>query len=88
MVKNSAPRRVLLAGGGTAGHTSPLLATADALRRRDPDIEIAALGTAARAGDAGRPGGGLPARADPAGAAPAPARAPTCCAPPVVSAAR
>jgi UDP-N-acetylglucosamine--N-acetylmuramyl-(pentapeptide) pyrophosphoryl-undecaprenol N-acetylglucosamine transferase len=25
--------RVLLAGGGTAGHTSPLLATADALRR-------------------------------------------------------
>jgi UDP-N-acetylglucosamine--N-acetylmuramyl-(pentapeptide) pyrophosphoryl-undecaprenol N-acetylglucosamine transferase len=41
-----APRRVLLAGGGTAGHTSPLLATADALRRRDPDIEITALGTA------------------------------------------
>ena len=28
---------VLLAGGGTAGHTSPLLATADALRRLDPD---------------------------------------------------
>jgi len=37
--------RVLLAGGGTAGHTSPLLATADALRRRDPSIEITALGT-------------------------------------------
>lgn len=37
--------RVLLAGGGTAGHTSPLLATADALRRRDPDIEIVAMGT-------------------------------------------
>ena len=37
--------RVLLAGGGTAGHTSPLLATADALRRRDPTIEITALGT-------------------------------------------
>jgi UDP-N-acetylglucosamine--N-acetylmuramyl-(pentapeptide) pyrophosphoryl-undecaprenol N-acetylglucosamine transferase len=36
---------VLLAGGGTAGHTSPLLATADALRRRDPDIGITALGT-------------------------------------------
>jgi UDP-N-acetylglucosamine--N-acetylmuramyl-(pentapeptide) pyrophosphoryl-undecaprenol N-acetylglucosamine transferase len=46
MVRNPAPRRVLLAGGGTAGHTSPLLATADALRRRDPDIEITALGTA------------------------------------------
>ncbi len=37
--------RILLAGGGTAGHTSPLLATADALRRRDPDVEITALGT-------------------------------------------
>ncbi len=37
--------RVLLAGGGTAGHTSPLLATADALRRLHPDIEITCLGT-------------------------------------------
>ncbi len=37
--------RVLLAGGGTAGHTSPLLATADALRRADPDTEITCLGT-------------------------------------------
>ena len=39
-------RRLLLAGGGTAGHTSPLLATADALRRRHPDLEITCLGTA------------------------------------------
>ena len=31
--------RILLAGGGTAGHTSPLLATADALRRLDPEVE-------------------------------------------------
>ena len=37
--------RVLLAGGGTAGHTSPLLATADALRRFDPATEITCLGT-------------------------------------------
>jgi len=40
--------RVLLAGGGSAGHTSPLLATADALRRlQDPDdpVEVTALGT-------------------------------------------
>ncbi len=37
--------RVLLAGGGTAGHTSPLLATADALRRLDPAVEVTALGT-------------------------------------------
>lgn len=46
MVPASAPLRVLLAGGGTAGHTSPLLATADALRRREPEIVITALGTA------------------------------------------
>jgi UDP-N-acetylglucosamine--N-acetylmuramyl-(pentapeptide) pyrophosphoryl-undecaprenol N-acetylglucosamine transferase len=37
--------RVLLAGGGTAGHTSPLLATADALRRLRPDVAITCLGT-------------------------------------------
>jgi len=37
--------RVLLAGGGTAGHTSPLLATADALRRLEPEVEITCLGT-------------------------------------------
>lgn len=37
--------RILLAGGGTAGHTSPLLATADALRRLEPDCEITCLGT-------------------------------------------
>ncbi|WP_370248662.1 undecaprenyldiphospho-muramoylpentapeptide beta-N-acetylglucosaminyltransferase [Nocardioides sp.] len=36
---------VLLAGGGTAGHTSPLLATADALRRLDPEVAITCLGT-------------------------------------------
>lgn len=38
--------RALLAGGGTAGHTSPLIATADALRRLRPDVEITCLGTA------------------------------------------
>jgi UDP-N-acetylglucosamine--N-acetylmuramyl-(pentapeptide) pyrophosphoryl-undecaprenol N-acetylglucosamine transferase len=37
--------RILLAGGGTAGHTSPLLATADALRRLEPVAEITCLGT-------------------------------------------
>ncbi|MCL2614993.1 MAG: glycosyltransferase, partial [Nocardioidaceae bacterium] len=37
--------KVLLAGGGTAGHTSPLLATADALRRIDPTVEVTCLGT-------------------------------------------
>jgi UDP-N-acetylglucosamine--N-acetylmuramyl-(pentapeptide) pyrophosphoryl-undecaprenol N-acetylglucosamine transferase len=37
--------RILLAGGGTAGHTSPLIATADALRRLDADVEVTCLGT-------------------------------------------
>lgn len=42
----SGPRSVLLAGGGSAGHVSPLLALADALVRRDPDLRVTALGTA------------------------------------------
>lgn len=37
---------VLLAGGGSAGHVSPLLALADCLRRREPATAIAVLGTA------------------------------------------
>ena len=37
--------RIVLAGGGTAGHIEPALALADALRRRDPGIGITALGT-------------------------------------------
>ncbi len=43
----TAPSSVLLAGGGTAGHVSPLLALADCLRRRDPDVRVTALGTEA-----------------------------------------
>lgn len=43
---DSAPLRVLLAGGGTAGHVSPLLALADALTRRDERTQVVALGTA------------------------------------------
>ncbi|RNI20252.1 UDP-N-acetylglucosamine--N-acetylmuramyl-(pentapeptide) pyrophosphoryl-undecaprenol N-acetylglucosamine transferase [Flexivirga caeni] len=38
-------KSVVLAGGGTAGHISPLLATADALRRRHPDVQITVLGS-------------------------------------------
>ncbi|HEY0217409.1 MAG TPA: UDP-N-acetylglucosamine--N-acetylmuramyl-(pentapeptide) pyrophosphoryl-undecaprenol N-acetylglucosamine transferase, partial [Cellulomonas sp.] len=40
------PRAVLLAGGGTAGHVNPLLAVAEELRRRDPELRIVVLGTA------------------------------------------
>ena len=36
---------VVVAGGGTAGHIEPALATADALRRYDPSVRITALGT-------------------------------------------
>lgn len=37
--------RVAVAGGGTAGHIEPALNLADELRRRDPSIEVVALGT-------------------------------------------
>lgn len=36
---------VVLAGGGTAGHVEPALATADALRRSDPAVHLVLLGT-------------------------------------------
>jgi UDP-N-acetylglucosamine--N-acetylmuramyl-(pentapeptide) pyrophosphoryl-undecaprenol N-acetylglucosamine transferase len=42
----SAPLRVVLAGGGTAGHVEPALSVADALRRRDPATEVTVIGTA------------------------------------------
>ncbi|KQQ01473.1 MULTISPECIES: UDP-N-acetylglucosamine--N-acetylmuramyl-(pentapeptide) pyrophosphoryl-undecaprenol N-acetylglucosamine transferase [unclassified Rathayibacter] len=38
--------RFLLAGGGTAGHVNPLLATADEIRARRSDDEVLVLGTA------------------------------------------
>ena len=83
---------VLLAGGGSAGHVSPLLALADCLRRRDPATRITALGH--RRGPGGPAGAGarLPDRARPEGADAAPSRpdllrlpgraAPRPCAPP------
>jgi UDP-N-acetylglucosamine--N-acetylmuramyl-(pentapeptide) pyrophosphoryl-undecaprenol N-acetylglucosamine transferase len=37
---------VVLAGGGTGGHIEPMLALADALRRRDGGLRITCLGTA------------------------------------------
>lgn len=37
---------VVLAGGGSAGHTSPLIATAQALQRLDPTVQVSAVGTA------------------------------------------
>src|SRR6266702_4725489 len=37
--------RVLLAGGGSAGHIEPALALADALRRMAPETEVTCLGT-------------------------------------------
>ena len=71
MVESSAPRRVLLAGGGSAGHTSPLLATADALRRQGTRDRDHRPRHRPGSGDAGDPRGWLPTRADPARSAPA-----------------
>ncbi len=36
---------VVVAGGGTAGHTSPLIATVAALRAAEPGIHVTAIGT-------------------------------------------
>lgn len=38
-------RTIVLAGGGTAGHTSPLIATANRLVERDPGTRIVSIGT-------------------------------------------
>src|ERR1700735_4975376 len=38
--------RVVLAGGGSAGHIEPALALADALRQADRSIEVTCLGAA------------------------------------------
>lgn len=42
----SEPIRLVVAGGGTAGHISPMLAIADAIREQRPQSQILALGTA------------------------------------------
>ena len=36
---------IVLAGGGTAGHTSPLIATAERLREQEPGVSLVAVGT-------------------------------------------
>ena len=38
--------RVVLAGGGTAGHVEPALAVADSLRALDSSLQLDFLGTA------------------------------------------
>lgn len=43
-MSSTAPR-ILLAGGGSAGHVSPLLATAVQITRRCPEAEVLVLGT-------------------------------------------
>ncbi|WP_394941063.1 undecaprenyldiphospho-muramoylpentapeptide beta-N-acetylglucosaminyltransferase [Psychromicrobium sp. YIM B11713] len=40
------PLSVVLAGGGSAGHVAPLLAIAAALKERDPQVKLLAVGTA------------------------------------------
>jgi UDP-N-acetylglucosamine--N-acetylmuramyl-(pentapeptide) pyrophosphoryl-undecaprenol N-acetylglucosamine transferase len=56
---------VLLVGGGTGGHTSPLLAVAEALRASDPDVRLLFIG--GRRGQEGKvvPEAGIPFHALP-----------------------
>ena len=51
---------VVLAGGGTAGHTSPLLATARELLEQRPDLRLTAVGTARGLETTVIPAAGLP----------------------------
>jgi UDP-N-acetylglucosamine--N-acetylmuramyl-(pentapeptide) pyrophosphoryl-undecaprenol N-acetylglucosamine transferase len=53
---------VVLAGGGTAGHTSPLIATASELSRLRPGVELTAVGTARGLETSVVPAAGLPLR--------------------------
>jgi UDP-N-acetylglucosamine--N-acetylmuramyl-(pentapeptide) pyrophosphoryl-undecaprenol N-acetylglucosamine transferase len=38
------PKRIIIAGGGTGGHIFPALAIANALKKREPDMEILFVG--------------------------------------------
>ena len=51
---------IVLAGGGSAGHTSPLIATALELRRLRPDARLTAVGTARGLETRVVPAAGLP----------------------------
>ena len=44
-MNTESPLSVVLAGGGTAGHISPLLAIAGALRQSHPGVQLLAVGT-------------------------------------------
>ena len=68
------PSACVLAGGGTAGHTSPLIATAHELSRLSPGRPLDRARHAPRPGDHGGAGRRAAAGADPAGADAAPAR--------------
>lgn len=54
--------RIVMAGGGTAGHTSPLIATAKAIQERRPDAGIVCIGTAKGLETRVIPEAGLPLR--------------------------
>lgn len=43
--KNSRALRAVLAGGGTAGHVSPMIAVARALQRLSPESQVSMIGT-------------------------------------------
>src|SRR5687767_13281662 len=43
-LKRVGPRRIIIAGGGTGGHIFPAIAVANALKAKQPDVEILFVG--------------------------------------------
>ena len=48
ITNNMTPKKVIISGGGTGGHIFPALSIANALRRRDPSVEILFVGAKGR----------------------------------------
>jgi cell division protein FtsW len=74
LMNGSASGSVVLAGGGSAGHTSPLIATGLELRRLSPELAVTALGTARGLETTCRPSSRSGIGADPTSADAAPSR--------------
>ena len=48
MIKNKVKKKILISGGGTAGHIYPGIAIANELKKRDEDTDILFVGAKGR----------------------------------------